>query len=193
MVFLFMPCSHDCPFAEPTAGYNVVNLEELSGDDLSALLEQLSDLEVDAGEAKLFLEDYAGRYALVTLQDIRESQVDLLPQLAGNRGARRDKLTDWARNAPALLFTGARGDMVAFDVRGVRIGARFVAWADLNSVQLHAGSSDDPSAYHLIPQRGSSSDALVVRIPGPKAELFIAECTFWRSLAGRRAESAECR
>lgn len=185
LVFLLVPAGHS--LADSDAERSFIDLDALTQDEYSDLVARLSS-EPDA-ELRLFLEDYVGRYASISLQDVHESGVDLLAELGQHRSARRDKLANWSRNPPGLIITGAKGDNVTLNIDGVRAGSHgFVAWDDLARVDVRSGSADTPSTYRFVPHRGGVK-AFSVRIPRGKSTLFAAEFTFWRALAQRHAEN----
>ncbi len=189
IVLLFMPGDRDWRYAQTTAHHALIDLNILAAADMAVLREELAEVE-EAAEIKLFLEDYAGHYATLTLQDIRESEIDLLQELAEHRRARRDRLAGWTRNVPTLIITGFDGDMATFDSEGIRVGPdSFLPWAELDQVTIQSGPEDGVAAYHLVPRQGLQSE-YVVRMPDRKGYLFLAECTFWRTLAARQAEDA---
>lgn len=186
LVILFVPPRFKGPGVETTAQQSLVDLERPSDQDLPALLEQLSTRGAGLGETRLFLEDYRGQYASISLQDAQANGIDLLAELSRYRQVRREKLAGWARNSPGLIITGAQGDRITLNPVGARLGAAdSVAWADLDRIEIKARSAEKLSAYHFIPRQEQGSQTFSVRMPEEKAALFTAECTFWRSLAGR--------
>ncbi len=183
VVFLLVPAGH--PLAEDGAERSFVDLDAFTADELAKLVTHLSPED----GSRLFLEDYVGRYASISLQDAAESGVDLLAELAEHRQSRRAKLADWSRNAPGLIITGAQGDHVTLNLDGVRGSAgRFLAWKDLARVDVRGEAAAHVSKYRFVPHRGPSR-AFSVSIPRGKATLFAAEFAFWRSLAERQAEN----
>lgn len=192
VVSLSMPERYNSPFAEKAADRNYVDLEELSDEELAELTGRLSTRRMGISRFKLFLEDYSGHYASVSLKDIRDGRVNLFEELANHRKTRREKLASWTRNVPGLIVTGVDGDMATFDLQGVRSGAdQFIAWEDLDRLEVRPVKKRDLSAYHFYARRGSGRKKFVVRVPSGKAELFLAEYAFWRSLAQRRAQSVD--
>lgn len=183
LVFLLVPAGHS--LADDGAERSFVDLDALSCDELDSLIANLSP---DDG-SRVFLEDYVGRYASVSLKDAAESEVDLLVQLREHRRSRREKLADWSRNAPGLIITGVKGDHVTLNLDGVRAGGRgFVAWEDLDRVVVGGRARERLSTYRFVPNRGRAK-AFSVRMPRGKATLFAAEFAFWRALAQRQAEN----
>jgi hypothetical protein len=189
LVSLFLPGNLNWQHAETAADCGLIDLNEIDSADLAQLVEELATVEgEDAAGIRLFLEDYSGRYVTLTLPEIRESEVDLLQELAEHRRARRDRLAGWTRNVPGLIVTGLEGDMATFDLEGIRTGPdRFLSWEDLAGLEIREGAPEGPADYRLIPRRGHGARH-VVRIPRRKAQLFLAEFAFWRSLAAQRAQ-----
>lgn len=189
IVLLFMPGDCDWRHAQKTAHYGLIDLNALDSTELTSLREDLAEVE-EPSEVKLFLEDYAGHHTTLTLEDLRNSEVDVMHELAEHRRTRRDKLASWTRNVPALIITGFDGDMATFDPEGVRVGPdRFLPWEKLEQITVRDASDEGFAAYHLMPQSGHGAE-YVVRMPERKAYLFLAECTFWRTLAEQQAEEA---
>jgi len=188
IVFLFAPETCDWRFVQPAAGRGLTNLEQLSQEDLSDLTGKASALGADAGEFSLFLEDYCGRSASISVADIGESGIDVLGELSRHREARRARLVDWTRGSPGLILTGALGDRVTLDAKGVRAGdIEFMPWRDLDRIEMESEPAEDLNDYHFFPRPGSTSSEFSVRMPGRKAAFFAAEYTFWRSLGVRQA------
>lgn len=188
---LFVPQEWDCPLAETSARQgNQIDLNFILSAEQAQLAEWLAELDSDgAAQVLFFLEDYTGRYVTITLQDIRESEIDLLQELGERRRARRDKLADWSRNVPDLIVTGLDGDMVIFGPAGIRLGPdRFLLWEDVEGLEDREAPTGDSTTYRFVPRQGCP-DSFTVRIPKRKARLFAAEYAFWRSLAARHAQS----
>ncbi len=187
IVFLFVPETCDWRFVEATAGRNLVNLEELADEDLAELTGQASALGAEAGGFSLLLEDYTGRSASISLADVRASGVDLLGELSRHREVRRGKLAEWMRAGPGLIVTGALGDRVTLDPKGVQaIGGERMPWEELDRIECEPNPAEDLHGYRFIPRPDSASSEFSMRIPDRKAELFTAEYTFWRSVSRRQ-------
>jgi hypothetical protein len=189
IVALFMPGRYSSPFAERAADRNYINLDELSTEELAELTGRLSSRRMGISRFMLFMEDYSGHYASVSLKDMRDGEVDLFAELANHRKDREEKLGHWTRNVPGLIVTGVDGEMATFDLQGIRASTEeFIPWQNLDRLEVRLLKRQDLSAYHFYARRGSGSRKFVVRIPNTKTQLFLAEYTFWRSLARQRAQ-----
>ena len=184
---LFVPRQRRPRFPQTGDPQDPVDLHELSDGQVARVREELA--AAGAGQCALFLEDYAGRYATIPWPDVEQSGVDLLAELARRRQTHRDRRAEWTRNAPGLILTGVSGDKATFDGQGVRAGARrFLAWEDLDRAEIRPGPKENTRACHFIPRPESRRRPFAVRIPDGKADLFLAECAFWRALAREQAQ-----
>ncbi len=187
IVFLFAPRTCRWPYIQKTDGRALANLEELSDEQMADLAGKAAALGAKASEYSLLLEDYSGRSASISLADVASSGVDLLGELSRHRAVRRDRLAEWTRSNPGLVVTGALGDRATLDPKGVRgTGSGFMPWRDLERIEMTTDAAEGLNGYRFIPRAGCASSEFSVRIPGPKAELFRAEYTFFRSLAEGR-------
>jgi len=188
-VFLFMPEKYGWYCAQTTASPRCANLDDLSDDELADLLAKLAALKAGRGKFSLLLEDYIGRCAILSLADIDESGIDLLAELGQHRRERRQKVADWTRHGPGLIMTGALGDHATLGPQGVRANTGpFMAWTELDRVEVQPDSEAELSAYRFVPKPGSASPEFSVRMGAKKAEPFMSEYTFWHSLALRQEE-----
>ncbi|MDI7277875.1 MAG: hypothetical protein QME94_17990 [Anaerolineae bacterium] len=183
IVVLFTPDTCDWHFVEASSGRSLANLERLSPDELSELCGKAADLGPEAGEFSLLLQDYAGHSACIPVADICESGLDLFGELTRYRDSRRARLAEWTRCPPTLIVVGAQGDGAALGQRGVRpTGGELMPWADLERVEVEPAPAQGLDGYRFVPRAGSGRSEFSVRMPSRKAELFVAEVAFWRSL-----------
>jgi len=189
-VFLFMPGQYRWHCSRTTVGHNVANLDGLSAEDLADLLARLTALETSRDEFKLLLEDYFGHCLVLSLAEMDASGIDLLAQLDGYRQERRQKVAEWTRHGPGLIITGALGDKATLGPEGVRCGHvdPFMAWSELDRVEVRADRQAGLDAYRFVPKPGSGCHEFTVRMPTLKAQPFMAEYTFWHSRALRQTE-----
>ncbi|HPL28953.1 MAG TPA: hypothetical protein PLG21_12960, partial [Anaerolineae bacterium] len=174
LVFLVVPAGHS--LGGSISQRTFVDLDELGSSEYACLTERIAAAPLDG--LALFLNDYMGRYATITLQDATESGLDLLAELRAQRDARRKRLAEWSRNAPGLIISGVEGDQATFNLDGVRAGARcFVAWEDVERLDMRAGSVGQPNVYRFVAKPGRG-EAFSVRMPQPKADHFRAEYAF---------------
>lgn len=189
-VFLFMPKKYTWHCAPTTVGHSSVNLDDLSDDDLADLLARLSRLKADRARFNLFLENYLGRCVVLSLAEIDGSGIDLLAELGQHRQERRQRVADWTKHGPGLVITGALGDNATLGPQGVRKNpGPLMAWKELDRVEVESDAQAEHDIYRFVPKPGSASSAFTVRMPAKKAESFMAEYTFWHSLALRQTEN----
>lgn len=187
LVSLFMP-PEDSLRLGGDADLGLVDLETVTDEGLAEFVAHVATLEAEGAPCALFLEDYAGRYASISIQDIRDSGIALFEEIHRYRGQRRAKLASWAKSMLGLVVTGLQGDMVTFDLEGVRASScQFLAWKDLDRIDVHSGPAEE-STYRFIPREGVPAEGFSGRIPARKARLLMAEHAFWRSLSRRQTE-----
>lgn len=192
LMFLFLPPEHSLCIGGD-AGPGIVDLEAITDDGWAEFTAQLHALEAKGASCTLFLMDYAGRYASISLEDIRDSGIALLEEVHRYRGERWGKLADWSKNMPSLIVVGLGGDKVTFGLDGVRASAdQFLAWEGLERLDVRKGPAEEYT-YCFITKQGVCGDGFSGRIPATKARVLLAECAFWRTLARRQAEDPQWR
>ena len=189
-VFLFMPAKHGCHCTATTVGHSFANLDDLSDVDLADLLAGLPGPKADRADFHLLLESYLGHCLVLSLADMDESGIDVFAELAPFRQERRQRAIDWVRHGLGLVVTGALGDSTTLNPQGVRRNAGpLLPWKELDRVEVEIDPQAELDTYRFMPKQGSASGEFSVRMPHAKARPFMAEYSFWHSLAQRQAAS----